>query len=155
MPMWRHAIAVLALLSLSGPALAKRNPAEAGPEARTRPALEARAAAALISQYRAAHGLGPVRIDRALNGPAEYQARAVAQLGSLSHGDFAARMASFGIRGKAAENLSAGLDSVEQVIAQWQASSGHNANLLTPDFTRIGLARAHSDRSYWALVLAR
>ena len=92
---------------------------------------------------------------RASDPACEHQARAVAQLGWLSHGDFAGRMASFGIRGKAAENLSAGLDSVDQVIAQWQASSGHNANLLMPDFSRVGLARASSDRTYWVLVLAR
>ena len=112
-------------------------------------------AASLISAYRAAHGLKSVRVDAHLIRSAEHQARAVAQLGWLSHGDFAGRMASFGIRGKAAENLSAGLDSVDQVIAQWQASSGHNANLLMPDFARVGLARASSDRTYWVLVLAR
>src|SRR4051812_7128056 len=112
-------------------------------------------AALLISAYRAAHGLPAVRLDARLARPAEQQARALAQLGWLSHGDFAGRMASFGLRGKAAENLSAGLDSVDQVIAQWQASSGHNANLLMPDFARVGLARASSDRTYWVLVLAR
>ena len=56
-----------------------------------------------------------------------------------SHGDFASRMAQFGIHGKAAENLSLGLGSVEQVIAQWQGSSGHNANMLNPGFTAIGI----------------
>jgi uncharacterized protein YkwD len=116
---------------------------------------EGHRAASLISAYRAAHGLKGVKVDAHLIRPAEHQARAVAQLGWLSHGDFAGRMASFGIRGKAAENLSAGLDSVDQVIAQWQASSGHNANLLMPDFGRVGLARASSDRTYWVLVLAR
>ena len=51
-------------------------------------------------------------------------------------------VAAFGIRGKAAENLSAGIGSVEGVIAQWQGSSGHNTNMLMPDFCRIGIARA-------------
>jgi uncharacterized protein YkwD len=64
-------------------------------------------------------------------------------------------MASFGIRGKAAENLSVGIGSVEGVIAQWQGSSGHNANMLMPDFSRIGIARVDAGRPYWALVLAR
>src|SRR4051794_12214350 len=150
-----RAIALLAFLLLPGFALAERVATEARAGARTSPITDAREAALLISGYRAAHGLGPVRVDPLLNRPAEHQARAVAQLGSLSHGDFAARMAAFGVRGKAAENLSAGLDRVDQVIAQWQASSGHNANLLMPEFSRIGLARVQSDRSYWALVLAR
>ena len=64
-------------------------------------------------------------------------------------------MAQFGVHGKAAENLSLGLGPVEQVIAQWQGSSGHNANMLMPEFTRIGIARADAGRPFWALVLAR
>ena len=118
-------------------------------------ASEAGAAAALISRYRASHGLGPVRVDPKLNAAASQQARTVAQTGWLSHGDFAGRMAAFGIRGKAAENLSAGIGSVEGVIAQWQASSGHNTTMLMPEFSRIGIARVDSGRPYWALVLAR
>ena len=121
----------------------------------TTPAADARTAAALISRHRAAHGLGPVQVDAQLNAPAEHQARAIAQMGSLSHGDFAGRMTSYGIRGKAAENLSMGLGSVEQVIAQWQGSPGHNANLLMPEFARMGLGRADANMPYWALVLAR
>src|SRR3954453_12438551 len=83
--------------------------AEAAPRA-----SDASVAAALISRYRAQYGLGPVRVDARLNAAAEHQARAVAQAGSLSHGDFAARIAAFGIRGQAAENLSAGVRSVEE-----------------------------------------
>jgi uncharacterized protein YkwD len=116
---------------------------------------EASAAAALISRYRAAYGLGPVRVDSKLNAAASQQARAIAQTGWLSHGDFAGRMAAYGVRGKAAENLSVGIGSVEGVIAQWQASSGHNTNMLMPEFSRIGIARVDSGRPYWALVLAR
>src|SRR5918993_5082341 len=107
-------------------------------------ASEAGAAAALISRYRASHGLGPVRADPKLNAAASQQARTVAQTGWLSHGDFSGRMAAFGIRGKAAENLSAGIGSVEGVIAQWQASSGHNTNMLMPGVKRLGLPPAES-----------
>jgi uncharacterized protein YkwD len=112
-------------------------------------------AAALISRYRAANGLGVVSPDSRLAAAAQHQARTIAQTGVLDHGDFAGRVAGFGIRGKAAENLALGLDSVEQVIALWQASAGHNANLLMPEFTKIGIARVATGRQYWALVLAR
>jgi uncharacterized protein YkwD len=145
-----------ALLPLLSPLSAQAQPRPS--EARLKPGKpmsDPQRAALLISAYRAAHGLPAVRVDAKLIRPAEHQARAVSQLGRLSHGDFAGRMASFGIRGKAAENLSGGLDTVDQVIAQWQASSGHNANLLMPDFGRVGLARVSSDRTYWVLVLAR
>ena len=116
---------------------------------------DAPAAAALISRHRAAHGLGPVRVDSRLTAAAAHQALAVARAGTLSHGDFAARMASYGIHDAAAENLSMGSGTVEAVIARWQASPGHNANLLAPEYGRIGLARVDSGRPYWTLVHAR
>ncbi len=97
--------------------------------------------------------------DPRLNQAAEVQARAVAEVGRLSHGNFASRMASFGVPGHAAENLSAGSRSVDQVVGRWKASPSHDENLLMPQARRIGLARADADGSpygrYWALVLAQ
>ena len=120
---------------------------------------DAKAAAALVSQYRTARGLSPVVADATLNRAAEVQARAVAEAGALSHGQFASRMASFGIDGHSAENLVAGSKTVEQAIARWKASPGHNQNLLMPEARRIGLARAASPGAgyehYWAMVLAQ
>jgi uncharacterized protein YkwD len=116
-------------------------------------------AAALISTYRAARGLSAVKVDAALNQAAEHHARAVAQAGKLSHGDFGGRMASFGLGGvNAAENLAAGQATVAKAVAGWKASPGHNENLLMPEARRIGLAHARSAgagyEDYWVLVLA-
>lgn len=119
---------------------------------------DAAQAAALISAYRVSKGLSPVSVDPRLNEAAEYQARAVASAGKLSHGNFAGRMDQFGIQGHAAENLSAGSSSVDGAIKRWQASAGHNVNLLMPQARYIGLARADSDSRYgryWALVLGQ
>ncbi|QFU15240.1 CAP domain-containing protein [Microvirga thermotolerans] len=119
---------------------------------------DAAAAASLISAYRASKGLSPVAVDPRLNEAAEYQARAVAAAGTLSHGNFPSRMGQFGIRGHAAENLSAGAETVEAAIRRWQASAGHNVNLLMPQARYIGLARADSKSRYgryWALVLSQ
>jgi uncharacterized protein YkwD len=119
---------------------------------------DAKSAAALVSQYRTANGLSPVVMDTTLNRAAEVQARAVAQAGSLSHGAFASRMASFGINGVSAENLVAGSRTVDQAMARWKASPGHNRNLLMPEARRIGIAYASSPGAgyehYWAMVLA-
>ena len=119
---------------------------------------EARTAATIISKYRAANGLGPVSLDERLNQAAEHQARAVAATGILSHGEFTSRMAQYGIRGYRAENLAAGSDSVEDVIARWKASPSHNQNMLLPQVPRVGLARVETPGSgwgrYWALVLS-
>ena len=119
---------------------------------------DARAAAALISEYRAANGLPRVTVDQNLNRAAEYQAREVAAAGALSHGAFGSRMASFGVKGSSAENLSAGARSFEEVIARWKRSPGHNENLLLPDGLRIGFARAEAGTRYgryWALVISQ
>lgn len=119
---------------------------------------EAAAAASLISAYRVANGLPAVTVDARLNEAAAYQARAVARAGRLSHGAFASRMGEFGIRGAAAENLTAGPGTVAEAVARWKASPGHNANLLMPEASRIGLARADTGTGYgryWALVLGQ
>jgi uncharacterized protein YkwD len=119
---------------------------------------EARTAAEIISQHRAAHGLGRLSVDARLNRAAEHQARAVAVTGVLSHGEFTSRMAAYGIKGYRAENLAAGSATVSEVIARWKASPGHNQNMLLPQITRMGLARVDSPGKgygrYWALVLS-
>ena len=119
---------------------------------------DASAAAALISEYRAAKGLPRVTVDQTLNRAAEYQAREVAAAGALSHGAFESRMASFDVKAPSAENLSAGARSVEDVIARWKRSPAHNENLLLPEGLRIGFARAAAGTrygNYWALVISR
>jgi uncharacterized protein YkwD len=155
---FRHALTALLLTSLAhcaGSDLARTIPSEKVSTS-TRDAARA---AAIISQYRVQHGLSPVSADGQLNDAAEFQARAVAEAGKLSHGSFSTRMVSYKIGGYSAENLSAGSDDVAGAIARWKASSGHNENLLLPQARRIGLARADSPgigyKHYWALVLAQ
>jgi uncharacterized protein YkwD len=122
----------------------------------------AAAAAQAISEYRRSRGLPPVQVDYALMKAAEHQARAMAQSNTFSHeagGDFAARLRSFGVRHRAAaENLSAGAADVGEVMRRWKASSGHNANLLLPQATRIGFVASEAPgtrfKRYWVLILA-
>jgi uncharacterized protein YkwD len=154
-------LALLVLL-LGSPLLANCagdvSPLETSSMTMTASVSEAKAAARLISQYRAAYGLGAVAVDERLNRAAEHQARAVAATGILDHGEFTSRMAAYGIRGYRAENLAAGSNKVEDVIARWKASPGHNQNMLLPMVTKVGLARVDSPGQgygrYWALVLS-
>ena len=154
-------IALLALL-LGSPLLVNcagdMSPLETSSTSMVASVSDAKAAARLISQYRASHGLGPVAVDERLNRAAEHQARAVAMTGILDHGEFTSRMAAYGIRGYRAENLAAGSDKIEDVIARWKASPGHNQNMLLPMVTKVGLARVDSPGlgygRYWALVLS-
>ncbi|MCJ2089253.1 CAP domain-containing protein [Methylobacterium sp. E-005] len=124
--------------------------------------LDEVAAAAAISTYRVQHGLSPVVVDPVLVKAAAFQAGNNARHGQLSHeigGSFTSRMASAGLaKSWAAENLSAGSETLEQVLARWKASPEHNKNMLLPQIRRIGIARVDAPdtryKRFWALVMA-
>jgi uncharacterized protein YkwD len=116
--------------------------------------------ASLISQYRKAHGLPAVKMDAELTAVARRQAQAMAKKGVMDHNvlaPFSVRMA--GVRvGTAGENLAAATTSWAQTIRLWEGSEGHNANLLLPDATDIGVATAYSEAThepFRALVIGR
>src|ERR1700674_3247487 len=110
-----------------------------------------------ISAYRKSHGLSAVSADPALNALAAKQANAMAARGVMDHSVYAP----FGQRisayhtSVAAENIAMGTRSFTETLAIWEASSGHNANLLLGSARRIGIASASGHgRTYWALILA-
>lgn len=114
-----------------------------------------------ITEYRAQHGLSPVKVDRPLMQAADEQARAIAARDHLDHhaaGQFGNRMTRNGINGAAAENLQAGAQTPERVLERWKASAYHDENLRMPEARRIGFveARAPGTRygKFWVLVLA-
>lgn len=148
------------LLAATSAMAAPRTTAVTAPRETTQVAVgssDAAQAAAMISAYRAAYGLGPVVVDGRLNQAAQHQAREIAAAGSLSHGDFQGRVRAYGIRGTAAENLAAGTHTVADTVAMWKGSAGHSANMLIPEIRRIGIARvaAGGYGSYWALVVSQ
>src|SRR5437868_172068 len=60
----------------------------------------------------------------------------------------------------AGENIAAGYPSVDAVMDGWTKSAGHCANLMSPDFTEIGVACVPGTSSttynnYWTMDLAR
>jgi uncharacterized protein YkwD len=108
--------------------------------------------AALVSQYRRAHGLPAVKIDAALTAVAERQARAMAKNGVMDHnvaGPFSSRVADVRV-GAAGENLAEGTKTWAETIQRWETSPGHNGNLLLPDATHIGVAVAYNDQTHEA-----
>jgi len=124
--------------------------------------LDPAAAAAALNSYRAAKGLPPVRLDPALTGMADVQAKAMAAGNVLSHdvaGAFPARLAASGIdTWKAGENLGGGYMSLAEAMTGWRESSAHNANLLLAEGSRFGIAIAKNpDTQYgvwWAMEIA-
>src|SRR5260370_14829593 len=110
-----------------------------------------------ISGYRKSYGLQGVTVDAKLTELARQQANAMAERGSMNHNvyaSFRSRTASYGAA-SAAENLAMGTRTFDDTLAIWKSSSGHNANLLKSNVTRIALASAsRQGTTYWALILA-
>src|SRR5882672_5325878 len=114
----------------------------------------------MISRYRREHGLSVVKTDLQLTAIAERQAKAMAASGIMDHsvaGSFTSRMSS-ARTGIAAENIAAGTKTWAETFRVWQASPGHNANLLQSKANIVGVAVARNEQTkykiYWAMVIA-
>ncbi|WP_372423424.1 CAP domain-containing protein [Salinarimonas chemoclinalis] len=117
------------------------------------------AMARMVSDYRRANGLGPVRVDAALMAAAEQQARTVAARDRLDHGNFEGRIHRHRVdTERAFENLAAGDPTPRAALATWKASPAHQRALVSPTSTRIGYVRALAPgtrhRTFDVLVLA-
>ncbi len=128
-----------------------------------RVAVDAGEAAALISQYRAAHGLPPVVVDPTLMLIAADHARRMADADRVTHvlpgqGSFAQRLADGNFRASlAVENIAGGPDTVAEALALWRRSPRHDRNLLAAGVSKLGIAVARAADSryetYWSLIL--
>ena len=120
-------------------------------------------AAVLISAYRGSKGLPPVTVDATLTRIAVVHAQRMAAADKMTHvlpgeGSFQQRLAAGGFRpSMAAENVAAGQKTLADVLESWRKSSGHDANLLLPNVSKIGIAVSLAPdsryKTYWSLVL--
>jgi len=133
-----------------------RNLAEAGA------VLDAPAAAAMISNYRQNNGLNTVALDPSLTELAQEQAQAMASRNKMDPdvvGPFKARIARSGFDARvAAENISAGYQTIAEAFSGWRESPHHRANMLLKGATHMGIAAVYAPgtkyRVFWALILA-
>lgn len=112
-------------------------PAQAGAQA---PALP-QALLQAIDGYRAQQGLVPLQPDAELTALAEAHSQAMAQQRRLSHDGFPDRFAQAGRR-LCVENLASGGRDAQVLLAAWQASPDHHANLVEPRVRQVGIALA-------------
>jgi len=90
-------------------------------------------------------GCGPLRLDSALVEAAGKQASDMVRRHHMDHTnpdgqDPGDRMAAAGYRGSGwGENIAAGYDSAQKVVAAWMNSDGHRKNILNCRFTSIGI----------------
>jgi uncharacterized protein YkwD len=96
-----------------------------------------------MNNARRTYGLRPLHLDARLGAAARSHSSDMLSRNYFAHGDFAARMASFHVRGPAeGENLAWGTGPygrAAQIVREWLASPEHRANLLRPGFTRTGI----------------
>jgi uncharacterized protein YkwD len=125
--------------------------------------LDANKARDLINAYRKEKGLKPLKLNAALTEAARAHSGDLAKWDRISHyGSDGSnpwdRVKRAGYNAKvAAENVGTGQASLEEVIKGWQASPGHNKNLLLADVEHMGIALIQDPRTefktFWTLVV--
>ncbi|MEW8959755.1 hypothetical protein MHOCP_16630 [Moorella humiferrea] len=111
----------------------------------------------LVNAERAKAGLKPLTLDIQLARVARLKAEDMRDNNYFSHesptyGSFFTMLQKFGITYRTAgENIAAGYQTPEAVVAAWMGSPGHRNNILNPNFTSIGVGytMGGSYRNYW------
>ena len=101
----------------------------------------------LLNTYRAQNGAGPLTVSPTLQRSARWMANDLASHNGFSHTDslgrsFQTRIVQCGATGFLGENVAGGGTTAAFLLQNWQSSSGHNATMLNPNFTQIGIAFA-------------
>ncbi len=110
----------------------------------------------LINVYRAENGLGPLALSYTLSVAADTHSMDMAANENFSHtgtdgSSFVDRLSAAGYPnpGGGGEIIFAGRSSSADAMAGWQSSPAHNAAMLDPNYTAIGIARANNPDSTW------
>ncbi|MEA5465683.1 CAP domain-containing protein [Leptothoe sp. PORK10 BA2] len=100
---------------------------------------------AVTNQVRVDHGVSTLRFSRKLGQMAQGHAEDMANRDYFAHtspdglSTVASRIRATNYRfSSAAENIAAGYNSAEDVVADWLNSPGHRVNLLNPNYVDVG-----------------
>lgn len=108
----------------------------------------------LTNQERAKNGLAALKVDLTLSKMAHEKSRDMSANGYFSHtsptyGSPFDMMKQYGITySYAGENIAMGQRTPEEVVNAWMNSEGHRKNILSPNFTHIGVGYV-SQGNYW------
>jgi uncharacterized protein YkwD len=114
----------------------------------------------LINNYRTQNGLGALTIDWEMQSSTDWMSNDMGVKAYFNHTDSLGRdpwtrMCSFGYCYNTwmGENIAAGYTTAAAVFAAWQASPGHNANMLGTHYVAMGVSRQFISGSpygwYW------
>ena len=108
----------------------------------------------LVNAERAKYGLAALTLDETLCGYARVKSQDMHDQGYFSHtsptyGSPFDMMRSFGVSYRSAgENIAMGYSTPEAVVAAWMNSEGHRANILSANYTTLGVGYVE-DGGYW------
>ena len=108
----------------------------------------------LVNAERAKYGLSALTLDAALCGYARLKSQDMHDQGYFSHaspsyGSPFDMMRNFGVSYQyAGENIAMGYSSPAAVVNAWLNSEGHRANILSANYTSIGVGYV-ADGGYW------
>ncbi|RJR12419.1 LysM peptidoglycan-binding domain-containing protein [Candidatus Parcubacteria bacterium] len=113
--------------------------------------------AALVNQERSKYGLKPLKLNWELSRVARYKSQDMIDKNYFSHtsptyGSPFTMIKNFGISYRAAgENIAAGQKTPQEVMNAWMNSEGHRKNILSSQYTEIGVgyAKGGSYGHYW------
>jgi uncharacterized protein YkwD len=113
----------------------------------------------LINNYRAQNGLGALTSSYMLTKASAWKSKDLATNNYFAHDDLTRTWSQrivdcgYGFNTYLGENIAAGYTTAASVFAGWQASPGHNANMLGANYTTIGIGRYYVQGStygwYW------
>lgn len=116
----------------------------------------------LVNQERAAAGVEALVLDEALNKVAETRAKELAEKFSHTRPDgrdcFTAVTEAGIMYSYVGENIAMGQVDAQEVVASWMASDGHRANILSSDYSKMGLGYYYdkaSGQHYWAQLFIK
>lgn len=101
--------------------------------------------AQLVNIEREKNGLKPLTFDPSISNVARVKSKDMADNNYFAHqsptyGSAGDMLRNFGINWSAwGENIASGQDTPEEVVNAWMNSEGHRANILSPNFNKIGV----------------
>jgi len=106
----------------------------------------------LINGYRRSKELKPLVMKPDLTRLALQHSRSMKRSGRMNHDGFDARFKAAGKKGAmgCVENVAWNQSTPASLLEGWQNSPGHDSNLLDPQVTSVGIARAGTYTTFFA-----
>lgn len=126
--------------------------------------VDAVKALAMINEYRARSGSGPLRLDPGLNRIAKAYAETMARADKMGHAvapgeSIIERLNRNGYSAlTAGENVAAGYRTLAEAFSGWRDSPRHDRGMKDPQMTLMGIGTAYNPNSkykvFWSLIFA-